>query len=67
MQRQLNMFSNETLKDKLNINMVRRRGNSFEQIATNEENKMLGSEKAKVVDNIKNLSYEDFIYFKPPF
>lgn len=61
------MFSNETLKDKLNINMVKKKGNSFEQIATNEENKMLSSEKAKVVDNIKNLSYEDFIYFKPLF
>lgn len=61
------MFSNETLKTKLKVDMYTEKGTTYEKIQLGEDGKILGTEKSKVTKNITELDKDDFLYFIPLF
>lgn len=61
------MFTNETLSDKLEVELFIEKGTTYKKIKISEDGKILASEKAKVTKNISKLEKEDFLYFVPLF
>lgn len=61
------MFTDDVLKDKLQIEMFTEKGNTYEKIKLGDDGKIHNSEKEKVVKNIDVLEKEDFLYFTPLF
>lgn len=61
------MFSNETLINKLEVELYIEKGTTYKKIKTNDDGKILDSEKEKVTKNISKLQKEDFVHFIPLF
>lgn len=61
------MFADSVLKEKLNVEMITEKGNTFEKIKLGEDGKIASSEKDKVIKNLNNLDKDDFIHFVPLF
>ncbi len=61
------MFSNEALKNKLKVEMIKEKGETFEKIKLGGDGKINQEEKDKVTKNINSLNSEDFIHFRPLF
>ena len=57
----------DVLKNKLRINMFKDDGEIFEKIQTDNKNKILQSEKDKVITNLNKLEKKDFKHFIPLF
>ena len=57
------LFSDETLEQKLQVNLIQHRGETFKRF----DDSKIDLIKSQIIKNIDKLEKDDFIYFKPLF
>ena len=57
------LFSNETLEQKLQVDLTQHRGETFKRF----DDSKIDSIKSQIIKNIDKLEKDDFVYFKPLF